>query len=195
VIALLNDGKVDGKQALPAGLPATVRAAVASIPTTGEQYGLGQFLTERTFGHGGTMTGYTAQLTIDHVAGVGVVVLTNGDNAAPAPIVQALLRAAGVPAVSPPAAPIAAGGVVPELQQYVGTYRNPRRFTVEVARSGDGLVLKRFGRDFPLRPAGPDRFLTDLPRGGTETIAFGRGADGRADYLQMNVWALARVGG
>ena len=34
--------------------------------------------------------------------------------------------------------------------------------------------------------------MTDLPRGGTETIAFGRGADGRADYLQMNVWALAQ---
>jgi hypothetical protein len=33
----------------------------------------------------------------------------------------------------------------------------------------------------------------DLPRGGTETIAFGLGPDGLADYLQMNVWALARV--
>ena len=33
---------------------------------------------------------------------------------------------------SPPAPPIASGGVVPDLQQYVGTYRNPRRFTVEV---------------------------------------------------------------
>ena len=79
------------------------------------------------------------------------------------------------------------------LQPYVGTYRNPRRFTVEVVRKDDSLVLRRFGRDFPLRPLGPDRFVTDLPRGGTETIAFGRAADGRADYLQMNVWALARV--
>ena len=194
VIALLNDGKVDGKQALPAGLSATVRAAAASVPTTGEQYGLGQFLTERTFGHGGTMTGYAAQVTIDRVAGVGVVVLSNGDNAALTPITQSLLRAAGVPAVSATTPPTAAGGVVPDLQAYVGQYRNPRRFTVEVARSGDGLVLKRFGRDFPLRPVGPDRFITDLPRGGNETIAFGRGPDGRAEYLQMNVWALARVG-
>ena len=79
------------------------------------------------------------------------------------------------------------------LDAYVGTYRNPRRFTVEVVRSGDGLVLRRFGRDFPLRPSGADTFVTDLPRGGTETIAFGRGASGRADYVQMNVWALARV--
>jgi hypothetical protein len=139
------------------------------------------------------MTGYTAQITIDHAAGAGVVVLSNGDNATLAPIAQTLLRAAGVEAATAPALPIATGGMVPELQGYVGTYRNPRRFTVEVVRNGDGLVLRRFGRDFPLRPFGPDRFMTDLPRGGTETIAFGVGADGRADYLQMNVWALARV--
>ena len=58
---------------------------------------------------------------------------------------------------------------------------------------GDGLVLKRFGRDFPMRFVYPRALPVDLPRGGTETIAFGLGADGRADYLQMNVWALARV--
>jgi CubicO group peptidase (beta-lactamase class C family) len=193
VIALLNDGRVAGRQALPAGLAATVRTAVATIPTTGERYGLGQFLTERTFGHGGTMTGYTAQVTIDHVAGVGVVVLSNGDNASLTPVVQTLLRTAGGTPAAPPAPAIAAGEAVPDLRPYIGTYRNPRRFTVEVVRVNDGLVLRRFGRDFPLLSSGPDRFVTPLPRGGTETIAFGRGASGRADYLQMNVWALARV--
>ena len=60
-------------------------------------------------------------------------------------------------------------------------------------RQGDGLVLKRFGRDFPMQYLSPGRFSVALPRGGTETIAFGLGPDGRADYLQMNVWALARV--
>ena len=193
VVALLNDGRVEGKQALPAGLVATLRTPVAAIPTTGERYGLGQFLTERTFGHGGTMTGYTAQVTIDHTAGVGVVVLGNGDNASLTPIVQKLLSAAGVAPAVAPVAPAAAGGVLSSLDAYVGTYRNPRRFAVEVVRSGDGLVLRRFGRDFPLRRSGADTFVTDLPRGGTETIAFGRGSGGRSDYVQMNVWALARV--
>jgi hypothetical protein len=141
------------------------------------------------------MTGYTAQVTVDHQAQVGVVVLSNGDNASLRPIVEALLGTAGAPAAPDPTGPVAAGGIVPDLQPYVGTYRNPRRFTVEVVRSGDGLVLRRFGRDFPLLPFGPDRFITNLPRGGTETIVFGRASDGRANYLQMNVWALARVGG
>jgi hypothetical protein len=39
----------------------------------------------------------------------------------------------------------------------------------------------------------PGRFTVALPRGGRETIAFGLDKDGNADYLQMNVWALARV--
>ena len=109
VVALLNDGRVEGRQALPAGLAATLRTAVADIPTTGERYGLGQFLTERTFGHGGTMTGSAAQVTIDRSAGVGVVVLSNGDNAALTPIAQTLLRNAGVTAAPAPAPPGAAG--------------------------------------------------------------------------------------
>ena len=58
----------------------------------------------------------------------------------------------------------------------MGTFRNPRRFTVEVVRQGDGLVLKRFGRDFPMQFVSPGRFSVALPRGGTETIAFGLGA-------------------
>lgn len=39
----------------------------------------------------------------------------------------------------------------------------------------------------------PGLFRVKLPRGDTETIAFGVGPDGRADYLQMKVCALARV--
>ena len=101
------------------------------------------------------------------------------------------------------------GAPTPERQRssaedvpFVGTYRNPRRFTVEVVQQGGALVLKRFGRDFPMRPlesleTGPAAgarasFLVDLPRGGTVIIAFGLGPDGRADDLQMHVWALAR---
>ena len=125
VVALLNDGRVEGRQALPAGPGChAAHSRSPTIPTTGERYGLGQFLTERTFGHGGTMTGYTAQVTIDHTAGVGVVVLSNGDNAALAPIVQTLLRAAGVkPRRRPPAG--AAGGVRPRSPGYVGTLSQP----------------------------------------------------------------------
>jgi CubicO group peptidase (beta-lactamase class C family) len=193
-LALLNDGLVDGKPALPPGVIAKMRAAAADIPTTGHHYGQGLFLWGAAdHGHGGTMTGYVASIKIIPEAKAGMVVLTNGDNANLTPIETALLGALGrYPPPHDPPAP-AAAAPTPAGDTYVGTYRNPRRFTVEVVRQGDGLVLKRFGRDFPMRFLTAGRFAVDLPRGGSETIAFGIGPDGRADYLQMNVWALARV--
>jgi CubicO group peptidase (beta-lactamase class C family) len=193
-MALLNDGVVDGKPALPPGVVARMRAAAAAIPTTGQRYGQGLFLTgDPAYGHGGTMTGYVASVTILPEAKLGIVVLTNGDNADPAAIENAVRVAAGQRPPATDASPPTASSPSPAGDAYLGTFRNPRRFTVEVVRQGEGLVLKRFGRDFPMRFAAPGRFLVDLPRGGTETIVFGLGPDGHADYLQMNVWALARV--
>jgi CubicO group peptidase (beta-lactamase class C family) len=200
LVALVNDGRVDGRQALPAGLVANLTRAAVDIPTTAQQYGQGLFL-DRQSGHGGTMTGYVAQLgfTVTAADRTAVVVLTNGDNAVPTAMAEAArtLGLAVQNAVESPHTDATKGGAAAttsgEVAPYVGTYRNPRRFTVEVVRQGESLVLKRFGRDFPMRYTGPGRFLVDLPRGGTETIAFGIGPDGRADYLQMNVWALARV--
>ena len=90
-MALLNDGVVDGKPALPPGVVAKMRAAAAAIPTTGQRYGQGLFLTgDPAYGHGGTMTGYVASVTILPEAKLGIVVLTNGDNANPAPIENAV---------------------------------------------------------------------------------------------------------
>ena len=202
VTALMNDGKIDGKQALPAGLAARMRAQMASIPTTHEAYGQGMFLMRATeAGHGGSMTGYVAQMTIGRAPDVAALVLTNGDAVNPGSIAEILLSAAravaprlqtpmGNPALSPTPATLSAT----ERGRFVGTYRNPRRFTVDVVQQGDVLILKRFGRDFPMQALmTPGLFSVDLPRGGVETIAFGLGPDGRADYMQMNVWALARV--
>ncbi|MGE0811922.1 MAG: serine hydrolase domain-containing protein [Vicinamibacterales bacterium] len=212
VVALMNDGTVAGRQGLPSGVVAAMRTSHADIPTTGESYGQGLFLqaTQGGYGHGGTMTGYTAQLSVR--GRVGLVVLTNADAAAVDALVERLwpevLDAAPVAThlaglrSGPPPPPLVPG--LPALSaraltesdaaRYTGRFSNPRRFTVEVAATGAALVLRRFGRDFPMRAlATPGRFLVDLPRGGTETIAFGLGPDGRADHLQMNVWALARV--
>lgn len=208
-LALLNDGRVEGRQALPAGLVASMRGEVARVPTTGEGYGQGVFLGRmgHEFGHGGSMTGYAAQLTVSEQDGFGngpkvaVVVLTNADGANPEPLLRLALAAARVDANGRERITIADHAPLPtrvltatEAQSFTGTYRNPKRFTVEVVRQGTSLVLRRFGRDFPMRALERDgEFSVDLPRGGSELIVFGRGARGAVDYLQMNVWALARV--
>lgn len=196
--ALLNDGKVAGATALPAGVVDRMRARIAEIPTTGQGYGLGLFHSRSAYGHGGTMTGYAAQVDVDPTARLAVVVLTNGDNASPAAMASAgralalAFRDQSEYLVGDPPAPLPPMPGA-DAARYVGTFRNPRRFTVEVVQQGDGLVLKRFGREFPMRYHGPGRFVVDRPRGGVEPIAFGLPERGPADYLQMNVWALARV--
>ena len=100
VTALMNDGKVDGKQGLPAGVAARMRSVAVAIPTTHQEYGHGLFIGRGRveFGHGGTMTGYVAQLSIEDPAAfasqhprprIGVVVLTNGDGVNPTRLVEA----------------------------------------------------------------------------------------------------------
>lgn len=214
VVALMNDGRLEGRQGLPVGVASGMRAAAAEIPSTGQRYGQGLFRTAtiRT-GHGGTMTGYAAEFEIEdwrqvgttaRQQPIGVVVLTNADGVNPHRLLTQALAGTAYESVT-----FADTSPLPEralneadAARYAGTFRNPRRFTVEVVRQGSTLTLKRFGRDFPMRavqsaetrPGLPrDRFIIDLPGGGTETIAFGSGPDGRADYLQMFAWALARV--
>jgi CubicO group peptidase (beta-lactamase class C family) len=215
-IALLNDGVVDGKQALPKGVATRMRTAVIDIPPVGERYGQGMFIRAQNAGHDGTMTGYVAHYALEPAFDtpleglrMAMVLLTNGDIGNPQPLIDVIrpaARAAAIPKNWVPGAAlsetisIADGGpyeVVPlpaaQAAAFVGTYRNPRRFTVEVVAQGNGLVLKRFNRDFPMTFIGDGRFTVDLPRGGQEVVVLGVGKDGRAEYLQMNVWALARV--
>ena len=91
VTALMNDGKVDGKPVLPSGIATRMRTVGVAIPATNQEYGHGRFISRGRVevGHGGTMTGYAAQLSIadSHAMDpssqprprLGVVVLTNGD--------------------------------------------------------------------------------------------------------------------
>jgi CubicO group peptidase (beta-lactamase class C family) len=208
-LVLLNDGRLDGRQVLDAGLVASLRDEVVRLPTTGQAYGQGVFLGRMSheFGHGGAMTGYAAQLTVSEADTFGngpriaVVVLTNGDGGNPEPLLRLALAAARTDASGRERITIAdqaplATRTLPAAaaDAFTGTFRNPRRFTVNVVRQGASLVLKRFGRDFPMRALERDgEFLVDLPDGSVEVVTFGRGPGGRVDLLQVNVWALARV--
>jgi CubicO group peptidase (beta-lactamase class C family) len=203
LIALAGKGRIGPQQALPPAVVDQMLTPHMPMPTVGSDYGYGleldQFRGQRRAGHGGSMTGYAAVMGVLPDRRLGAAVLANGDGALLSAVAdRALELALGTPAV--PASPAPAS---PRLQPfvlssdklagYLGSFTNPRRFTVEVVRQGDGLALRRFGRDFPMRAIAADRFVVDRPGGGEETIAIGLDATGRADYVQMNVWALART--
>jgi CubicO group peptidase (beta-lactamase class C family) len=203
LFALANQGRAGTGQSLPAAVVEAMMTPHMPMPTVGSDYGHGleldRFHDHRRVGHGGSMTGYAAVFSVLPERRIGVAVLANGDGALLSSVAERALDLAlgTAPATTPPPSPAAAAGPrVPaqgRLDGYVGSFANPRRFTVEVVRRGDALVLRRFGRDFPMRPIDASRFAVDRPGGGQETIVFGLDAGGRAEYLQMNVWALART--
>jgi CubicO group peptidase (beta-lactamase class C family) len=98
VVALLNDGKIDGKVAIPpAVLKATLQPAIALPNTALEARGYGELL-NAAYGtgrwtasyrghliayHGGDINGFHSQVSIMPYDGIGVVVLVIGDHCAP----------------------------------------------------------------------------------------------------------------
>ncbi len=98
LIALSNDGRLDGRAALPpAALKATLEPAIALPNSLLESRGWGEIL-NRVYGmgrwtasyrghllafHGGDINGFHSQVSMMPQDGIGVVVLVIGDHAAP----------------------------------------------------------------------------------------------------------------
>src|SRR4051812_24813468 len=98
VIALLNEGRVDGKAAFPAGVLKQVRAPSIALPNSRlEARGWGELLNP-AYGagcvtasyrghliayHGGDINGFHSQISVMPQEGIGVIVLVIGDHAAP----------------------------------------------------------------------------------------------------------------
>jgi CubicO group peptidase (beta-lactamase class C family) len=203
-IALLNDGKLGGAQALPAGLFAQLAKPRADVPAVEEKYGYGLALFEyrglSCVGHGGTMPGFSVRLQMIPERRLAVIVLTNLETSQIDPFVahafDAFLPAADV---AKPQREIAEGkparvALPPEPERYLGSYTNPLRWTMEITKNERQLVLKMFGREFPLEMIDEGRFLLRFPgREKPELLVVGpRGKDGAA-YVHFYVWAFARV--
>jgi len=81
VIALLNDGKLDGSSVLPPKLIATMESPHARIPGSDAQYGYGLSLETRRgvpwAEHGGSRAGYGSLIRMAPARKFGVIILAN----------------------------------------------------------------------------------------------------------------------
>lgn len=204
VIALMNGGRVDGRQALPAGVTDSMSATHVRVTgmANGTRYGYGMFLDtlrgHESAWHPGSMPGHSALVRMLPAQRVGVVVLANRDEVRLDRVAIAALedamRAAGVafaaPQTAPGLLPAPATGV--RLDDYAGTYANRFSFTLTVENGS--LVLERFGAKLPVVPLGNNRFAV-LPRGATAAERFSvvPAATGRAAYAEMLLWTFPRV--
>lgn len=101
----------------------------------------------RTYvGHGGWIGGHRAALELDPARRLGVVVLTNADDAAPAPFAQRALALVGAALDAPPQPPVEKRAD-PAWSAYQGRYTDPWGWEFEVLVLDGDLVL--YEHDYP----------------------------------------------
>ena len=201
VLALLDGGRLDGRQVLPPGVAARMLAPVADIPTNvfvRGRYGLGLFLHEgrglRIALHAGTLPGYSAEFRLIPEKRSAMIVLANrSDDRMEKTFTCALdllLPGVPIPAAEPRReVPMTAD----EMKRYVGTYTN--RWPMEIFIKDGRLFLRRFGAELPITKIGENRFSIkpeEAPQ--PQEFALLPGADGRPEALQMFIWAFKRTG-
>jgi CubicO group peptidase (beta-lactamase class C family) len=203
-IALMNGGRVDGKQALAAGVTDSMLATHVALPgmPNATRYGYGMFLDtlrgHESAWHPGSMPGFSTLLRLIPERRVGVVIIANRDEVRMDRVAEAALedalRPLGIPFVAPAAVaarlPAPAPGV--RLVDYVGTYTN--RFSFELQLKNGGLILRRFGAELPVVPLGNNTFAVQAPGSPTvDRFSVVPATGATPAFGQMFLWTFPRV--
>jgi CubicO group peptidase (beta-lactamase class C family) len=203
VVALMNGGRLEGRQALPANVSARLLSPYVEIPTNvfaDGEYAYGFFAHDyrgsRMFEHGGSLPGYSSEVRLLPAERVAVVILNNRDgvrlNKTFAKAFELMLPSlkAQAPAATQTKAPLPVGEA--EMSRLAGTYVN--RWPVELTSRDGRLFLRQFGSELPVTKVGENRFSVTPPGAarGQEFLVVD-GADGRPAYLQMALWVFRRV--
>jgi CubicO group peptidase (beta-lactamase class C family) len=204
LIALMNQGRVGGQQAVAAGVADSMLATHVALPgmPNATRYGYGMFLDtlrgHESAWHPGSMPGFSTLVRMIPAQRVGVVAIANRDEVRMDRVAEAALedalRPLGVPfsAPTPVAARLPQPATGVKLADYVGTYTN--RFPFELRLEGGGLVLRRFGAELPVVPLGRDTFAVQAPGASTVdrfVVIPAKGA--RPAYGQMFLWTFPRT--
>ena len=200
--ALLNEGMIEGRRALPAQAVAAMMTRYVEVPNifdrAGSGYGLfvGPYRGSTAFWHDGQMDGFSAYVRMIPEKRLGVVALLNRSGVRMERIADAAFDALGVVATSRTAAESRAPipMAVAEMQQYVGHYEN--RFPVEITLRDGALYRTWFGQQQRVYKIGDQRFTVDSARTNRASeFGMSPAAPGRPAYVHVALWAFARTAG
>ncbi|MBL8213851.1 MAG: beta-lactamase family protein [Bryobacterales bacterium] len=121
-------------------------------------------------GHGGSYPGYKTHTYIDIAAKVGVIVLTNGDDAVPADIAMKLMQTVGEAVAKAGAPQTPKPDWDPRWTRFTGLYRSRGGDTEVVALNQKLVLIDPTSANITqstLTPLGNDRFRLDAPTGGS----------------------------
>jgi CubicO group peptidase (beta-lactamase class C family) len=194
VIALMDEGKLEGKQAISSMVVAKLPAPHVTLPgTTDVNYGYGLLSYNhqgvRVTQHGGASTGYgsTIQLVPEHK--FAVVVLTNRSGET---LPRARDKAMELLLPLKPTEQEETNSTPPlseaEMAGYVGRYSHaPQSWDVFVKEGK--LWLKHEGAESELKKIGPATFT--YGQGGE--LVFALGPNGKAEHLFLGMYAAKKV--
>ena len=205
-IAIVNQGRVDGKQLFPAAAIAELTRPRAAVPGgDGCRYAYGlSACTEhgvRTLSHYGFRVGSGSVITMAPDSQVAVIILANrnggifGRTAAKAMELMVGIPASGgdAPAAKPDSVPPAGTELAARENRFLGTYVSGPD-TLRVVRTARGLVYRYGGEDSAVRTDGPDAILVlDAANEPVQRFMLVRGARSGTWYLHDGLNAFPRV--
>ena len=152
-------------------------------------------------GHGGSLAGYKTQTMMQLDDRIGVVVLTNGDDAGPQGIANRVMEMIGQPLAKAAAPREDKPSWDPAWRKYAGLYRSMWG-DEQVVEVKDALALIDPQSDDPqtgmmkLKPLGAGRFILEGPTGGSaigEEVTFTEAAGGTVQRMTVGYQTSDRV--
>jgi CubicO group peptidase (beta-lactamase class C family) len=195
VIALMNEGKVEGKQLLSASL--INQMVQHHVPVPGENdsyygYGLTVFKYKgmEFVGHGGFSRGYGSMIQMVPSRKFAVIVLTNksGETMRKS-LNKAMELGLGLKDDEEKPAPVAAVTDA-EMKEYVGTYSHAPQ-TWEVSIKDAKLYMKFDGKDYAMTKSEERKFT--FGEQNENEVVFVRAKDGKIGFLFTELYGAKKV--
>jgi CubicO group peptidase (beta-lactamase class C family) len=202
VIAFMNGGRIDGRDALKAGVIAKLTEPHAAIPGGADAYGYGLQVAKRAdvtvVSHGGSRSGYGSTILMVPSRRAGVIVLGNrtgsGLPRTARRALETLLGAKEGALVEPSGSAAAAGLGANDLSAWAGRYSQGPGNPIELMATQQGLRVRYSGREFTAKPQGPSRLLLiDGDGNTTNTLVLVADAAGKPAYLFTGGRAYRRL--
>jgi CubicO group peptidase (beta-lactamase class C family) len=191
--AMMNDGRIDGKQVLSHKVIAALTSPHADVPGSKTKYGYGLDLDETgnatTWSHGGSRAGYGSFIAMMPARQQAVILLCNRTGESLPKTRAQILQLLGNPAARNN--DIGPGTAIDgsEFSQYVGSYRNGATTLEIIERDGKLMV-----RGDELQKASDGWLILKSAQGEPAGRLFAiRDANGRIEYIFRGGRSLARV--
>lgn len=196
VIALMNDGRIEGREAISPSLIKKLTGAHAPMPGDSDShygYGIMQFKSRgiRFWGHGGFSRGYGSMIQIAPDQKYAVIVLTNkSGETLPKTLNRAFELGMKLEAI-PEEKPVPEIAVTEkEMEQYAGVYSHPPAEWRIYTKEGK-LFIKQEDGEYALKKTGTDKFT--YGNSNENEIVLVRGSDGKVEHLFNGLYSAKKT--